>query len=135
MIHAYLKERLEQLLPTLEWSDSFYSAEDHTGTVYYEGGFPPSLDDTDMRYPSYMVYIRSSNWRLAEQAAQIVYDALHKQREWMVQIDYANENVAGVKTYHVLFIEAMSEPLRIGVDKNVMEYSVNFKVTLREVKN
>ena len=133
MIQRYLMNELKVILPALEWSVDFYTGEDNTGTVYYEGGAPPDLSDMDWRYPAYMIYIRSSDWQLAEQAAQAVYSALHKQQDMQVQIEqYDGENVVGAKAYHVLFIEAMSEPLRIGVDKNIMEYSINFRVTLRE---
>jgi hypothetical protein len=134
MIQLYLMNELKGILPALEWSIDFYSGEDNTGTVYYEGGASPDLNDMNWRYPSYMVYIRSSDWRFAEQAAQAVYNALHKRQDLQVQIEqYDGENVVGVKTYHVLFIQATSEPLRIGVDNNIMDYSVNFQVTLREV--
>lgn len=134
MIQRYIRSELQSILPALEWTVDFYTGEDNTGTVYYEGGSPPDLNDPNWRYPTYMVYIRSSDWRFAEQVAYAVYDTLHKRQDLQVQIEqYDGESVVGFKTYHVLFIQAMSEPLRIGVDNDIMNYSVNFQVTLREV--
>lgn len=125
MIQNYLKEQAQMVLPELEWTIDFYTGEDNTGTVYSENGAKPDTYDANFRFPQYMVFIRSSNWSNAEQAAQKVFDLFHKKYNLQVE-----ENS---KQYKVYFIEAMGEPLRLGAQGNVMEWSVNFQVTLREV--
>lgn len=136
MIQRFLKDELAKVVPDLVWSADFYALDDHTGTVYSEGSRTPATNDTEMRYPTYMVYIRSSAWSFAETAAQKVYYALHRTGDFKVTVNEydKDENVIGEKRYHVFFIAAVSDPIRIGVQNNVMEYSVNFDVTLTEIK-
>lgn len=113
-------------MPELVWSIDHYSAADNTGTVYTEGGGEPSIDDTDMCYPDYMVYIRSSDWALAERRAKQIKKMFHKRANFTVTEEGS--------TYFVYLIAAQSEPLRLGTtDSGIMEYSINFRVTLREV--
>ena len=121
MIQRYLKDYLKDVIPELTWTMDYYTGEDTTGTVYYEGGSKPPSNDVNTRYPTYMVYIRSSNWGLASTAAQKVFDTLHKK---------SNFGVTGALSYHVFFIEAVSEPNRIGVKDGIMDYSINFDATL-----
>lgn len=125
MIQSFLKNELQTVLPQLEWTIDFYTGEDNTGTVYSEGGEPPDTYDVGFRYPQYMILIRSSDWTLAEQAAQIVLKTLHKKENLPISI--------GTSNYMVYFITAMGEPIRLGVKNNIMEWTVNFQVTLREV--
>lgn len=136
MIQRYLANELKKVVPDLEWTADFYTAEDHTGTVYSEGGSAPNIYETGIRYPAYMVYIRSSAWSYAETAAQKVFDAFHRKGDFTATINEydRNENVIGSKSYHVFFVAAASDPLRIGVQDNIMEYSVNLDVTLTEIK-
>jgi hypothetical protein len=122
------------ILPALTWSIDNYSAKDNTGTVYSEGSGDPDLYDVNMRYPEYMAYIRSSDFAYAEFAARAVYDRFHKFRDQQVTISKQIKGQAVVKQYQVYLIQALSEPLRIGVDDaGIMEWSVNFRATLREV--
>lgn len=127
MIQNYLKEQAQLVLPELEWTIDFYTGEDKTGTVYSENGAKPDTYDTNFRFPQYMVFIRSSDWAFAEQAAQRVFDLFHKKHDLLVS--------ANSKQYRVYFIEAIGEPNRLGAQGNVMEWSINFQVTLREVTN
>lgn len=126
MIHRYLKNEAQQAIPSLGWSINFYTGADNTGTVYTEGGAAADLYDPNLRYPEYMIYIRSSNFDAAEQHAQAVYDTFHKRSHFTV--------TEKGKTYQVLFLQALSEPLRLGVDNDKMEYSINLQATLREMK-
>jgi hypothetical protein len=125
MIQSFLKDEAKAVVPELEWSIDFYTSEDNTGTVYSESGAPPDTYESGMRYPEYMVFIRSSDWTLARVAANKVFKQLHMKMKDLVLAD-------GLQ-YQVFLIEALGEPIRLGAQGNVMEYSVNFKVTLREV--
>lgn len=135
MIQYHLMQKLKLILPDLEWTVDYKTASDNTGTVYYEGGGSPEIYDVPIRYPRYMVYISSSDWDKAEYAAQAVYDALHKLTNESVTVEFEKDgNVVATKSYRVFLIKAASEPLPIGVENNVMDYSVNFDVTLVENK-
>lgn len=136
MIQKYLADELEKIIPDLEWTSDFYTGQDHTATVFSEGGRKPGIYGVGMQYPSYMVYIRSSSWNYAKTVAQRVYKALHKKRDFVVTVDIfdKDENVIGSTSYRVFLIAAASTPNRIGVKDNIMEYSVNFDVTLTEIK-
>lgn len=126
MIQSYLKDELKLVLPQLEWTIDYFSGEDNTGTVYSEGGPAPDSYEASFRFPQYMVLIRSSDWLMAEQATQTALNAFHRKTNVLVLL--------GSKKYRIYFIEAMGEPIRLGAQNNVMEWTVNFQVTLREVK-
>ncbi|WP_445506793.1 phage tail terminator protein [Niallia sp. 03190] len=127
MIHRYLKNEAKLAVPALVWSINYFTNIDNTGTVYTEAGSPPEKNDRKTRYPEYQFYIRSTNFDNAELFSQKIFDLFNEKMNFVV--------IENNRTYHVDFIEAMSEPLRLGVDSNnVMEYSINFKVTLREMK-
>jgi hypothetical protein len=125
MIQSFLKDEAKAVVPELEWTIDFYTSEDNTGTVYSESGTPPDSYESGMRYPEYMVFIRSSDWTLARVSANKVFKHLHKKMKDLVFAD-------GLQ-YQVFLIEALSEPLRLGAQGEVMEYSINFRLTLREV--
>lgn len=135
MIQEFLMNKLKPLLPDLEWTVDYKTADDNTGTVYYEGGGQPDQYDVPTRYPRYMVYLSSSDWDYAQYAAQVVFDSLHKFQNQIVTVNfYKNGNVVASKSYRVFLITAASDPLPLGVENDVMDYSVNFDVTLTEIK-
>lgn len=128
MIQEYLMNQAKQLYPDLKWSVDYYTAEDNTGTVYYEGGSPSNVNnETGIRYPEYMVFIRSSDYSKAEVIAHKLYKFFHKKTVkdliFVPELD---------TSYRVYFMQSMSEPNRIGVSGDVMEYSINLLITLRE---
>jgi hypothetical protein len=125
MIQSFFKDEIKAAVPELEWTIDFYTSEDNTGTVYSESGTAPDLYESGMRYPEYMVFIRSSNWTLARKAANKVFKQLHRKMNVQASVDGSQ--------FQVFFIEALGEPIRLGAQDDVMEYSINFKVTLREV--
>lgn len=128
-------KKLQLILPDLEWTVDYKTANDNTGTVYYEGGGKPGEYDVPTRYPRYMVYISSSDWDYAEYAAQAVFDALHKLENEYVTVEFEKDgNVVATKSYRVFLVKAASEPIPLGVENDVMDYSVNFDVTLVENK-
>jgi hypothetical protein len=134
MIQSFLKDEAEMVLSDLEWTIDFYTGEDNTGTVYSESGEPPDTYDADFRFPEYMFFIRSSDWAYAETAAEKIVDHFHKKNNLLVTIEKSIKSLIVNKRYKVFFIEALGEPLRLGAKNNIMEYSINFKVTLREEK-
>jgi hypothetical protein len=125
MIQSYLKDLAQSAVPELEWSIDFYTGQDNTGTVYSESGLPPDTYDPGLRYPEYMVFIRSSDWTFARKAVNKIFKQMHGVSSERVTADEI--------PYQVLFVEALSEPLRLGAQDRIMEYSINFQATIREV--
>ena len=135
MIQEFLMNELKTIIPNLSWSVDYYYADDNTGTVYSTASGQPDRYDTEYRYPGYQVWIRSSDWDYAKFAAELTYKQLHKKTNFRVAVDYEEDGqVVLIKHYLVLFVMATSDPLRIGDNKGTMEYSVNFDVTLNELK-
>lgn len=135
MIESKLVEILREEIPDLSWSESFRTEDDNTGTVYDEGGPRPSLYEERMLYPQYMIYIRSSNFGKAKNAAHEVFNTLHQMANVIMEVPIYDDNdaIVGTELFQVFLIEALSTPLRIGVKDNVMEYSVNIQATLRKL--
>ncbi|HLR69425.1 MAG TPA: minor capsid protein [Virgibacillus sp.] len=135
MIQEYLMNELKTIIPGLTWSIDYYYAEDNTGTVYSTASGQPDRYDIEYRYPGYQVWIRSSDWDYVKLAAEQVFSVLHKKSNLIVDVSYEKDGeVVETKRYFVLLILASSDPLRIGDNDGVMEYSVNFDVTLTELK-
>lgn len=134
MIQSFFVQEAKTILPDLEWTQDFYTGEDNTGTAYSENGEPPDTYDAKFRFPDYMVFIRSSDWAYAEYAAQKVFEHFHTKHNFLVTVEQTIKDLVITKKYQVFMVEALGEPLRLGAQNNIMEYSVNFKVTLREVK-
>lgn len=135
MIQEHLMNELKTIIPELTWSVDYYYAEDNTGTVYSTASGQPDRYDTKYRYPGYQVWIRSSDWDYAKLAAEQTFNALHKKFNLIVEVNYEKDGeVVETKRYLVLLILAASDPLRIGDNDGIMEYSVNFDVTLTEIK-
>ncbi|MYL44588.1 hypothetical protein GLV94_02935 [Virgibacillus halodenitrificans] len=124
MIQEYLKEELQTLIPELIWTVDYRTANDNTGTVYSTGGFPQGRYEGQVRRPTYQVYISSSDWDMAKVAAQKAYEQLHNEQNLEV--------LADGERFFVYLITAASEPLRLGVENGVMDYSLNFDVELKK---
>lgn len=118
MIQDELMHMLKNEINELEWTVDYYTSNDNTGTVFVSSGSQPDMYDTEYRYPSYQVYIRTSDWDLAKQLAEKVFQLLHKKHNFK----------AG--DYYVYLITAATEPIRVGVIDDVMEYSINFDASL-----
>lgn len=133
MIQKSLMNMLREEIPGLVWSADFYALEDDTGTVYSTGGPAPDEYETGVRYPTYQVYIRSSDWGYAKAAANMAFNKLHRKGRFRVTEAFEKDGqVIYEKDYYIYLITAMSDPIRIGVENNIMDYSVNFDVTLKE---
>lgn len=135
MIQEYLMHELEEVIPGLSWTVDYYTDDDNTGTVYASSSSRPDPYDTEYRYPGYQVFIRSSDWDLAKLAAEMAYMKLHRKSNFKVEVNYEKDGeVVKTKQILVLFIMAASDPLRLGANDGIMEYSVNFDVTMKEEK-
>lgn len=135
MIQEKLMDILKEAIPGLSWTIDYRTEDDNTGTVYLNTGSDPDKYDPEYRYPSYQVYIRSGDWDYAKAAAEITFDELHKRDNFKVTTSYERDGITYLeKRYHVFQIVASSDILSLGNDKGIMEYSVNFDVTLREEK-
>lgn len=133
MIQENLMNELKTIIPDLSWTVDYYSGKDNTGTVYSTSGLAPDLYDVEYRYPGYQVWIRSSDWDYAKLAAELTFKQLHKKSNFRVNVDYEKDGqVVLTKRYLVLLIIAASDPIRIGDNDGIMEYSINFDVTLKE---
>lgn len=127
MIHETLMNQAKVICPDLRWSVNFYTAVHNTGTVYEEGGGNPDTFDFKWRYPDYMIYIRAKDWDEGFSYAQKIFNAFHGKTNFKV--------IEEDRTFYVQSLFALSEILRVGVDENDnMEYSINFRATLREEK-
>lgn len=135
MIQEYLMNELEEVIPGLSWTIDYFTDDDNTGTVYASSSSQPDVYDTNYRYPGYQVFIRSSDWDLAKFAAEMTFMKLHKKSNFTVDVDVdleEGEEVVEAKQFLVFFIMAASDPLRIGDNDGIMEYSINFDVTMKE---
>lgn len=134
MIQSFLMSEIKPLLPDLTWTIDNYTAADNTGTVYSEGSGTLDVYDPNFHRPEYMIFIRSSDWAYVEYAARQVFDHFHKMHDQQITISKAIKGQTVKKNYYLYFLQALSEPLRVGVDDaGLMQWSVNFQATLREV--
>lgn len=135
MIQEPIMTLLRDNINGLSWSIDYRTASDNTGTVYSDSGEKPSTYDEQMRYPYYQIYLRSSNFELVKNASRQVYDLLHMKMNWEIDLPIYDSNnpdeVIETLPYMVYLIEVLSEPILVGVNDNVMEYSINLKTTLR----
>ena len=135
MIQENLRDILSSHIKDLEWTVDYFTG-NNTGTVYSTGGDGDTDNyDTRYRYPTYQVYIRSSDWDYAKTASEMVFDILHNKRDFYATVPYyKDDEILFTKEYYVFLISAMSDPIRVGELDNIMEYSVNFDVILTEKK-
>lgn len=135
MIQTYIRNILSDALPSLNWTVDYKTANDETGTVYYEGGSKPGEYDVPTRFPRYMVYISSSDWGFAEFAAMKAKELIHKRGGDIVRVDYTKgEEIIETKVFKIQMIRASGDINPLGVENGVMDFSVNFDADLIEMK-
>ncbi|MBP3950339.1 hypothetical protein J7W16_04280 [Bacillus sp. YZJH907-2] len=80
-----------------------------------------------------MVYIRSSDFKRSRDAALQVYKHFHLRSNMIVMVEEKDElgTVIRATKYRILLVTATTLPLRIGVENDIMEYSINFNVQLQ----
>lgn len=136
MIQKYLKDLLATELPGFEWSIENYSGMDNTGTVLTDTPSSADVDDErEFRFPGYQVYLRSSDFEKVEFYALRVYEILNKRIGDIATRDYKDgKGVSlGSRTYRIIFIEC-NNPIRVGIEGKHLDYSINFRTILKEVK-
>jgi hypothetical protein len=136
MIQKFIKDLLAANFPSLEWTIENYTGSDNTGTVLMTTPSPGNVnDERDFMFPSYQVYLRSSDFGKVEFIAYQIKELLDKRRnEVAVREFYDNNKVLlGTKTYNIFFIDC-DPPIRVGREGKHMDYSINFKSTIREAK-
>lgn len=126
MIQKWIKEQLASVIPELEWTVDYKTAQDHTGTVYMESPGDPSNDDFEMMYPTYSIELESSDRKNIEEYAWKVYDTMNKKNREIAQ------NNAG-QSFEIIFIHAIP-PLPLGIENKKMTYTVNLQTTVRKSK-
>jgi len=130
MIEEYLMNKAQAAMPEFEWTVNYETGTEQTATVYYEGGGAGDVEnETNFRYPEYMIYFQSSkeNWDISRIAAFKAYRLFHKKSfDELVEVPELELKV------RVYLIQAMGEPVLVGVTNDIMEYSLNLIVTLRE---
>ncbi|KQL57235.1 MULTISPECIES: hypothetical protein [Bacillaceae] len=133
MIQLWMMDELKRELSHLKWTIGQYTASDHTGTVYYEGGRSPAKTETRMRLPNFMVWIRSSDWEYAEYAAQKTFDLFHMRGQdgrFEIQIEQEVKDEVWRERYLVFLMSAIQDPIDMGVVDNINTWSINFDVEL-----
>jgi len=136
LIQGFLREYLAGVLPELRWTESYRSDDSNVGTVYAEGGSSPDEYDVPNRYPSYMVYISSPDWGLAQTAAEIAFEQLKNLKGVRVPVTFEKDDGEPVMT-HVFWLwrtRMQGEPNDLGVQNGIRDFSINFDVLLTEMK-
>lgn len=136
MIQKYIKDLLATNLPGLEWSIELYSGKDNTGTVLTDTPSSGDVDDErDFLFPGYQVYLRSSDFEKVEYYTLKVYELLNKRKDEIATRDYKDGAgiLLGSRSYRIIFIEC-DTPIRVGLEGKHLDYSINFKAILKEVK-
>lgn len=135
MIQRYIKGLLENEIKGFEWSIENYTAKDHSGTVLMNNPTSADInDERDFLFPSYQVYLRSSDFEKVEYASLNVQRILNKRKQEIISREYRDEKkrLLGTKTYELIFMEC-DPPIRVGVEGKHLDYSINLSCTLREV--
>lgn len=135
MIQKYIKDLLKKEIPSFEWSIENYTGSDNTGTVLMNNPSSSGFtDERDFLFPSYQVYLRSSDFPKVEYFSLRVYELLNKRNNEIASREYKSERgmYLGSRSYLIIFIEC-DEPIRVGVEGKHLDYSVNFRATLKEV--
>lgn len=128
MIHRYLKNQAQVAIPEIKWTINYYAGKNDVAAIYTESGGLPDTYDFKWRYPEYMVFIRMKDWDKAEVVAEKVRSLFHNKEDFRVE--------EKGRFFYIQSIYALSEPLRLGVSEDdKMEYSINFRATLREEKD
>lgn len=133
MIQSWMMKELRAELPYLTWTIGQYVSKDHTGTVYYEGGRSPAKNETRVRFPNYMVWIRSSDWEYAEYAAQKTFSLYHMRgQDGRFEIETEQEIKGEVlkERYLVFLMSAIQDPIDMGIEDGISTWAINFDVEL-----
>lgn len=135
MIHENLSNLLRKELPKLSWSINFFAKSDDTGTVYDRGG-SGYMRGSLLLSKHYQVFIRSSDWGLAEYYAYRTSELLEgiDNENWKVNF-YDGDKIVETKTVRIRIIRQIGDILFLGInDSDIAEYSINFNAVLEIIK-
>lgn len=132
MIGQYLVRTLKDELPKLTWTEAFYTANDNTGTVYTDGGRGVGRYESPLRFPTYQLLIRSSDWDMAETYAIKALELINKTSDVTTDVYlYENGKAIEKRTVNIMYLENRGGILNLGIDEdNIRSYSINFDATL-----
>lgn len=128
MIGKYFADNIRTMYPDWNVSENFHESDDNVITVYTENGSPsdPS-DETSVLEPYYMIWLSSSEWADVERMAYEIQKRFNGEKYFTVT------NHDGIQ-FEVYFVHAQQTvPNRIGIKGGQMQYSVNFKATIKEL--
>lgn len=120
-VNKFIKDILDTEFSAFRWTLGVYRAEDKRGAILVNGGEKPSMFDDKTRYPYIQIYMGGVDEADTEKVANEIFKRLH-----MIQNEY-HENT------HIMQIEAMSDVVHLGRVENLYEFSINLKITMREV--
>lgn len=126
MIQEYFKNELAAAYPFLKWSIDHYESKEDVGVVYAESSGEPSSYENQFRFPNYMILVRDRNWQRAEETALEILERFNRRLKEQFMTSTG-------RMYDIVFIEATSGVNRLGVDGKHMEYTINFKATIRGI--
>jgi hypothetical protein len=126
VISKHIKDLLSNHISELEWTIETYTGRDHTGTVITNT--PRNADFTDERdflFPSYQVYLRSSDKALVEFISLKAHELLNKRKDEIAIREYRDErgNLLGTRSYNIVFIEC-DPPIRVGLEGKHLDYYI-----------
>lgn len=126
MIQKWIRDQLSTVIPELEWTFDYKTAQDHSGVVYHEAFDGNSSDDFGIMYPTYQVELESSDRDGIERIAWKVYETMDKRRQEIIQVN-------GVE-FELIFIEAVP-PLPLGITNKKLSYTINLRTTVLKRTN
>lgn len=118
MIQRYIRNKLAEHIPDLEWTIDYHTSNEEFGVVRYDGGDPTTMTDLENYYLNYQVEIRLYDKAKAEILAHKIYKLINKTFD--VVDRFADE------TIYIQYIKAQTPPIRIGVEDDLMIYTINF---------
>lgn len=124
MIQSWIRETLSNVVPSLEWTYDYKTANDHSGVVYHEASGEDTRDDFDIMFPTYQVEIETSDLLNVEVYAWKIHEAMNKRRGDIV-------TTSGGVEFDLIFIEAVA-PLPLGITGKRMTYTINLTATVRK---
>lgn len=127
MIQRAIKKILQDRIPDLEWTVDYRTAQSEFGVVYYEGGYPPDRSDMKSHLMNYQVEIRSQSFDKASNRAFDTYKAIHGIENRVVEVPILEDGrLIRTDKHFIQYIYAESPPIRVGVENDIMIYTINF---------
>lgn len=129
-------KELAREFPDYIWTVDFRPDDDGFATVFYEGGGMPGGVDLDNRYPTYQVYLSSSDWDGVATTAELVYEYLRNMELRRIDVPlYKQGEVVALRSFYLWGMDAVGEPNDLGVGAdNVRDFTLNFDAKLTRLK-